>query len=160
MSIGSDRLEKTLKVYSSFQDFKPETFPQSIVHGDLGGDHCLFIGDRLSAFVDWEEIGVGAALLDFAITILGSCFLIEMEPEFRGIFDPDSYKGLFEGYSQIRPFTQYEKDHIGMALRYVGLTQPIWSMLHWDQYHPGEELEETKTLFWRFGLDTLTLPGI
>ena len=158
--IGPGKLEKTLKAYSSFSDFKPETFPQSIVHGDLGGDNCLFVGDRLCAFLDWEEVGIGASVLDFAITILGSCFLEVMYPEFRGTFESNAYKSLYNGYNKVRPLTQYEQDYLETALKYVGLTQSVWSMLHWPQYHPAEELEETKTLFWRFGLDRVSLSRV
>ena len=153
-AFGDGKLQQTLSVYASFKDFKPETFPQSIVHGDLDPSNCLFVGNTLSAILDWQEMGVGASILDFAMGVLGCCFVESTDPEYRGTFDPQLYKAFHAGYSQVRPLSQAEQDAIEIAVKYAGLTQPVWSMLYWDQYHPGEEMIETNTLYWRFGLDT------
>lgn len=157
-TLGDHELQQTLDVYASFKDFKPKTFPQSIVHGDLDLTNCLFVGNRLSAMLDWQEVGVGASILDFAMGVLGFCFVESTDPEYRGTFDPQLYKAFYAGYSQVRPLSQAEQDAIETAVKYAGLTQPVWSMLYWDQYHPGVDLVETNTLYWRFGLDTWTLP--
>lgn len=156
-TLGDHELQQTLDVYASFKDFKPKTFPQSIVHGDLDLTNCLFVGNRLSAMLDWQEVGVGASILDFAMGVLGFCFVESTDPEYRGTFDLQLYKAFHAGYSQVRPLSQAEQDAIETAVKYAGLTQPVWSMLHWDQYHPGVDLVETNTLYWRFGLDTWTL---
>ncbi|GCE15971.1 phosphotransferase [Tengunoibacter tsumagoiensis] len=158
---GTDRLHETLKVFSSLQDFKPATFPQAIIHGDLCTVNCLFEGDQLTAFVDWQEIGIGAALIDFVSTVLGFCFIDEPEgADYWAIFDPNLYCALYQSYTSIRPFSDYEKAHLDYAFKYVGLTQPVWSMLMWDQYHQGQEMIETNTMYWKFGLDKITLPKL
>ena len=156
---GTEKLHETLKVFNSLHNFKPERFPQSIVHGDLDATNCLFEGDRLVAFVDWQECGIGPALLDFAQTMLGFCFNEHAtDAEYWAVFDASLYVALYEGYTSVRPFSPYEKAHLDDALKYVGLTQPVWSMLVWPQYHPDEEMIETTRLYWAFGLDKLTLP--
>jgi Ser/Thr protein kinase RdoA (MazF antagonist) len=158
---GPERLRKTLAVFHTLQDFRPATFPQSIVHGDLDTTNCLFAGNRLVAFVDWQEIGVGAALLDFISTVLGFCFVEQPEAsDYWASFDPELYRALFESYTSVRPFSAYELAHLDTALKYTGLTQPVWSMLMWEQYHPGEEMIETNLLYWKFGLHELTLPAL
>ena len=158
---GEDKLQETLNVYHSFGDFKPAHFPQSIIHGDLGYDHCLFVGDRLSAFLDWQDIGVTAALLDFAMASLGFCFREADEHSgMWAIFDPQLYTAFYESYTQVRPFTPDEERNILTAIRYAGITQPVWSMLYWQQYHKGQEMVETNLLYWKFGLDTLELPQL
>lgn len=75
---GAERLRETLNVFHSLEHFQPATFPQSIVHGDLDPSNCLFEGEKLVAFVDWQEIGVGAALMDFVQTALGFCFVDQL----------------------------------------------------------------------------------
>jgi len=156
---GTERLRKTLTVFRSLEDFKPATFPQSIVHGDLETTNCLFEGDRLVAFVDWQEIGVSAALMDFVSTVLGFCFVEQPEgSDYWAIFDPELYRTLFESYTSVRPFSAYELAHLDAALKYVGLTQPVWSMLMWEQYHPNQEMIETNMLYWKFGLHEMMLP--
>ena len=158
---GSEALGKTLQVFDSLSSFQPARLPQSVIHGDLDPSNCLFEGERLVAFIDWQEIGVSAALMDFASTVLGFCFVDQDEnSDFWAIFDPALYRALFEGYTSIRPFTPEELAQLDMALKYVGLTQPLWSMLHWQQYHAGQEMIETNTLYWKYGLDTLTLPQV
>lgn len=154
---GAGRLQETRKAFHALKHFQPAAFPQSIVHGDLDPSNCLFAGEHLVAFVDWQEVGVSAALLDFASTVLGFCF-VEHPQDLRTAFNPHFYAALYEGYVSVRPFYAKEKAHLGDALRYVGLTQPIWSLLNWEQYHPGQEMRETQTMYWQFGLNALTLP--
>jgi Ser/Thr protein kinase RdoA (MazF antagonist) len=158
---GAERLRKTLAVFHSLEDFQPATFPQSIVHGDLETTNCLFEGDRLVAFVDWQEIGVSAALMDFVSTVLGFCFVEQSEgSDYWAIFDPELYRALFESYTGVRPFSAYELAHLDAALKYVGLTQPVWSMLMWEQYHPNREMIETNLMYWKFGLHEMMLPAL
>jgi len=95
------------------------------------------------------------------MTALGFCFVDPEEGEgrYRAIFAPALYQVLFESYTRIRPFASEEQDALEVAIKYAGLTQPVWSMLHWDIYHPGIEIVETNLLYWKFGLDTLSLPS-
>lgn len=160
-TIGEATLEETLKVFDSFAGFHPAAFPQSIVHGDLDPTNCLFAGNQLSAFLDWQDIGVGATILDFAMTVLGFCFIDppEHNKQYWSTFDATLYRALCESYTQVRPFTPAEREALEVAVKYVGLTQPVWSMLHWDLYHPGAAIIETNTLYWKFGIDTLALPS-
>ncbi len=156
---GAEQLHETLSVFRSLASFQPATFPPSIIHGDLDTTNCLFAGEQLVAFVDWQEIGVSAALMDFAQTVIGFCFVNQDEDsDYWALFDPELYRALYGGYTSVRPFSQYEREHLNDALKYVGLTQPVWSMLMWEHYHPGEQMVETNLLYWKFGLDKLTLP--
>lgn len=155
---GAEKLSETLKEYEAIKHFRPAHFPQSIIHGDLDLTNCLFIGKRLSAFLDWQEVGISASVLDFGSTVLGFCFIEEHTSAYHAIFAPNLYKALYDGYTSVRPFSQEEEEAIEAAVKYMGLTQPVWSMLHWDQYHPGQDMVETNTLFWAFGLDTFEVP--
>ena len=153
---GPAPLRETTAVFHSLRSFQPARLPQSILHGDLCPVNSLFERERLVAFVDWQEIGVGAALMDFASTVLGFCFREQdANADFWAIFDP---RALFEGYTSLCPFSSDELEQLDAALKYVGLTQPVWSMLNWQQYHPGEEMIETNTRDRKYGLDALVLP--
>ncbi|GLV53512.1 homoserine kinase [Dictyobacter sp. S3.2.2.5] len=158
---GPERLQQTLRIVHSLSDFQPETFPQSIVHGDLDTTNCLFDGYWLVAFVDWQEIGVGAAIMDFAMTVLGFCFVDAPEgSDYWACFDPELFQSLFSGYQSIRPFSDYELTHLDAAFTHTGLTQPLWTMLNWEQYHPGEEMVETNLLYWKYGLPDIRLSSL
>ncbi len=156
---GTDKLKETLSVYRSFGNFRPANYPQSIIHGDLDTTNCLFVGDTIVAFLDWQEVGTGACVIDFASTVLGFCLVDgEESSNYWAKFNPDLYCTLYDAYVQVRPFSVAEQDAIAVAIKYVGLTQPVWSMLHWHQYHPDTEMIETNTLYWKFGLDALKFP--
>ena len=156
---GPENLRETLKVSESLHAFRQETFPQSIIHGDLCTVNSLFEGEQLVAFVDWQDIGVGATIIDFAQTVQGFCFVDQdKDSDYWALFDPELYRALYESYTSIRPFSEYELAHLDEAMRYVGIIQPIWSTLMWDQYHPGEEMIETNLLYWKYGLDQFILP--
>lgn len=158
---GAGNMRETLNVYRSFGDFRPAHYPQSIIHGDLDPSNCLFVGNRLSAFLDWQEIGIGACVIDFASTVLGFCFVdMDESSPYWALFDANLYRALYKSYTSVRPFSNAEHVAITVAIKYVGLTQPVWSMLYWSQYHPGQEMIETNTLYWKFGLDTLELPAL
>lgn len=158
---GAERLRETLSVFHSLKHFQPATFPQSIVHGDLDCSNCLFSDEKLVAFVDWQEIGVTAALMDFVSAVIGFCFVEHCDDSTnRIVFCPEYYSALYKSYTSIRSFSAYEEAHLNDALQYVGLTQPVWSMLTWGQYHPGQEMIETNLMYWKWGLDKLTLPEL
>jgi homoserine kinase type II len=150
--VGEDRLPLVLRAYAALEAFRPQEMPQSIIHGDLDHTNCLFVGETLSALLDWQEIGVGAPVLDVGMTVLGFCFVGEPVR-----FAPELCRSLVAGYSEIRHFSPAEAVNIERAVKYAALTQSVWSLLHLEQYHPGEPLDETNTLYWHFGLDTWSL---
>ncbi|MDQ2903898.1 MAG: phosphotransferase [Ktedonobacteraceae bacterium] len=158
---GPEPLHETLHIFESLKHFQPAQLPQSIIHGDLCPSNCLFEGEQLVAFVDWQEVGVSAALIDFASTVIGFCFVDQDEDsDYWAVFNPELYRALFESYATIRPFSPQEIAQLDAAMKYVGLTQPVWSILNWQQYHPGQKMIETDTMYWKFGLDTLILPTL
>ena len=101
--IDQRQLQEILRVSAAIRNFKPEDFPQSIVHGDINPANCLFLGGELRAFIDWEEVGIGASVLDFARSVLGFCFVDQ--PDSSVAFDVHLYKSLYDGYTRIRAFT-------------------------------------------------------
>ncbi len=157
---GENRLARTLAVVDELRGFRPSSLPQAIIHGDLGTDNSLIASDGSITFLDWQDVGIGAAVVDFAQTVLGFCFRDRPAGPWRADFDADLYLALYEGYASVRPFTGVEIAGLDAALRWVGITQPVWSILVWDQYHPGREMLETDTLYWAFGLDELSLPRL
>ena len=74
--------------FDALGDFYSARLPHSLVHGDLDPSNCLFEGDGLVAFLDWQDVGVGASLLDFAMTILGFCFHEVVDPNGAALLIP------------------------------------------------------------------------
>ncbi len=140
--IDQRQLQEILRVSAAIRNFKPEDFPQSIVHGDINPTNCLFLGWELRALIDWEEVGIGASVLDFARSVLGFCFVDQ--PDSSVAFDVHLYKSLYDGYTRIRAFTPEEERAVELAVKYACITQLVLPLLQ------GEELTEDhiSILYW------------
>ncbi len=55
--------------------------PMGLVHGDLFIDNALWIGDRVSAILDWEMACVDAFAWDLAVAMNAWCYTDRFEPE-------------------------------------------------------------------------------
>ena len=54
--------------------------PRGLVHGDLFADNVLWIGDRVSALLDWEMSCVDPFAYDLGVTINAWCYTEKYEP--------------------------------------------------------------------------------
>jgi homoserine kinase type II len=64
--------------------------PRGLIHGDLFIDNALWIGDRVSAILDWEMSCVDAFAYDLAVTLNAWCY--------AGRFEPERIRALLSGY--------------------------------------------------------------
>ena len=62
---------KALETYEQLKDINFDSFPQVLIHGDITRDNLLFREEELQAILDWEQAGVGAAIMDLAASITG-----------------------------------------------------------------------------------------
>jgi len=64
--------------------------PRGLVHGDLFVDNVLWVGDEVSAVLDWEMSCIEAFAYDLAVAINAWCYADH--------FRPDRCRALLEGY--------------------------------------------------------------
>jgi homoserine kinase type II len=64
--------------------------PRGLVHGDLFLDNVLWVGDRVSAVLDWEMSCVDAFAYDLAVMVNAWCYGERFEPALA--------RALLEGY--------------------------------------------------------------
>ena len=64
--------------------------PGGLLHGDLFPDNVLWIGDRVSAILDWEMCGFDPFAYDLGVAVNAWCY--------AGTFLPDRAKALLAGY--------------------------------------------------------------
>jgi homoserine kinase type II len=64
--------------------------PRGLVHGDLFIDNVLWVGDRVSALLDWEMSCVDAFAWDLAVALNAWCYTDR--------FQPDRARALLAGY--------------------------------------------------------------
>ncbi len=141
-----DELQPILHEYEGVRHFDPMLFPQTVVHGDLVPHNCLFVGNKLTAFLDWEEVCVGAAVQDFAVCVLNFCF------SQKG-FDQDLYLALYESYTHIRHLSKEERNAIELAVKYMGVTGAVTFLVQFGVSYPDKQLKASHAFYWQLGLD-------
>lgn len=147
-----DEHKKFSEAFSSLDNFSPEDFPQSIVHGDMSSENCMFKSNELIVFLDWEEVGVSASLLDLATCIQNMCY-------HGNKLDFELYDAMVSSYESERPLTSDEKSNMVNALKYVGLTLSVWTLLQFKLKHPNSEKAKRYLFYWERDLDNLVLPS-
>lgn len=111
--------------------------PRSLIHGDLGPENCLVVGDKL-VLLDWEEVTIGPSILDLAMTIHYVCF-----KPFETL-DTKLFRALLAGYCSVRQLNKNELKLLPDAVRFSGLTLSAWNKLDKDEW--GE-------LYWKRHLE-------
>jgi homoserine kinase type II len=80
------------------------TLPRAIIHGDLFRDNALFMGEQLTAIIDFFSAGSGYLLFDLAVTANDWCVAADCH------FIPEKLNALIAGYDTVRPRTVEERD--------------------------------------------------
>lgn len=96
-----------------------QIIPKGLIHGDVFPDNTLFIGNKLSAVIDFEEVCVDNLLMEIGMCINGFCFVDnKLDIELMETF-------LFE-YNQIRKISEKE-----LELLYYYIQWAAHGMLSW-----------------------------
>ena len=99
--IQSIALELTQLLRES-QSFESGLLPRGAIHADLFMDNVKWVGDRVSAFFDFEMACRDAFVLDLAIALNAWCF----DEGYR----PDLCRAMITGYQAQRPLYALEKE--------------------------------------------------
>ncbi len=120
-----------IDAYEKIKHIDITSHEQKIVHGDLYLGNVLFKNNKIIAVLDWENVGIGSALLDFARSALALSI-----PKTK--FHPDLFRAFLAGYRAVRSFT-YTNKQLADALTYTYLTRATWMLLQFGLYHPNKQ---------------------
>ena len=84
------------------QAFQGGLLPRGAIHADLFMDNVKWVGDRVSAFFDFEMACRETFALDIAITLNAWCF--------DGRYRPELCRAFIRGYQARRPLNAIEAD--------------------------------------------------
>jgi homoserine kinase type II len=87
--------------------------PRGLVHGDLFIDNVLWIGDRVSACLDWEMCGVDAFAYDLGVVLNAWCY--------HQAFEPERARALLAGYRSKHKLDEDTRRALYDYARYVAL---------------------------------------
>ncbi|GAC1373655.1 MAG: homoserine kinase [Aquirhabdus sp.] len=113
--VGKDELKPALsledqqlldQVFEKFAEAKQRysNLPQGLIHGDVFRDNTLFVGDKLSALLDFSTVTYDDWLMDIAITINDFC---TQYPEVS--LDMERVIAFVDAYNDVRKMTNNEK---------------------------------------------------
>lgn len=111
--------------------------PRGLIHGDLFYDNLLF--DPLSgmpggfkAIIDFEEACHYHLIFELGMGILGACV--------NDItVDLDKARALVDGYQQVRPLAQIEKESLQLFVRYAAVATSYWRFNKYNIEEPSED---------------------
>jgi Ser/Thr protein kinase RdoA (MazF antagonist) len=115
----------------------------------------LFKGEELQAILDWEQTGVGAAIMDLAASITGLGLL-----QREGQVKQELYQALLTGYQSERKLQRVEKQNLVKVIQYMGLIESVCVLYKYGIETPNEGKMGWGDYYWYFGLDKLELPEI
>ncbi len=95
-------LAQVMQWHQQWQQQHPNR-PQGWIHADLFRDNSLFVGDHLSAILDFSELSVDDFLYDIAITLND----FATDPRTLAL-QPNRYLAYLQAYQQVRPLTADE----------------------------------------------------
>ena len=131
---GGDKISEYLKTENCPKDFKDIVeyfFPHSLdaynkldlekglIHGDLYYDNTLFDVNHLAVILDFEQAGIGEYLFDLGISISGTCLE-------KGRINKSLIVSYLEGYEEVRPLPQIEKENLNNAIVVGLLSIALW----------------------------------
>ncbi len=99
--------------------------PRGLVHGDLFPDNVLWIGDRISALLDWEMCGIDPFAYDLGVAINAWCF--------AGTFQADRAKALLAGYGARR---KVEPETLAALYPWTRFAALRWAVARLAGYRP------------------------
>ncbi len=113
----------------------PSGMEQGVIHADLFPDNVFFLGDSLSALIDFYFACNDALSYDIAVTLNAWCF------EADHAFNITKGQALLKGYQSVRPLAPAEREALpllarGAALRFL-LTR-AYDWLHTSRRRPRE----------------------
>lgn len=79
---------------------RDRSLPGGLIHGDLFRDNVLFVGERLTALLDFESAQRGTFAYDLAVVFLAWCY--------GGAFEWPLARALVAGYESVRPLQESE----------------------------------------------------
>jgi len=103
----------------NLEAFLATDWQESIIHGDLYYDNTLFHNEHLAVMLDFEQAGIGEAILDIGISVSGTCLE-------KGFIIPPLVRSFMKGYESVRPLSKDEKMHLADAIILGLLSISLW----------------------------------
>lgn len=113
-----------------------DKLPLGMVHGDFFPDNCMFKGDKMQAFLDFEEISLSPVILDVAMAIIG-CFYND-----DGSLNWHQTSLFLDSYNQARKLSLLELSVLPQFVKYSLLSIAFWRFRQFNVRYPEDQRRE------------------
>jgi len=124
---------------------------KSIIHGDYHPGNFLFVDDRLTTVLDWEEASFGPSLIDICYAI----FIIILKDS---RFNAELFSSFMDGYQSVRVLLSSEHKSLPTFVRFVGLTVSIWIILRYGVNSADPIIDDLANRYWTAELENWEVP--
>jgi homoserine kinase type II len=112
--------------------------PHGLIHGDLFYDNLLFDlavnnSTAFKAFIDFEEACNYYLVFELGMGILGCCTN-------DNTIDLNKARAFVNGYQQVRPLAQNEKESLQLFVRYAAVATSYWRFNKYNIKEPNKNL--------------------
>lgn len=99
------------EIHERFATFR-DKLKRCIIHGDFGWHNCLWVNEHPTGIVDFDYACVDASIADIASAVFRIGFswrrgFLTGDPRYQ----PDLVKGFIEGYQELLPLSDIEKEY-------------------------------------------------
>jgi len=109
------------------------TLPRAIIHGDLFYDNILFLNDKLTAIIDFEDACNYYRIFDLGMAIVGLC-------NNKNTIDMDKARALVAAYQQIQALEINERNALQLFTIYAATATAYWRYWNYNIQNPVQHL--------------------
>lgn len=137
---------RKMRVVQAFVDGPYRQLPWQVIHGDVAFANSLFVGDGLTALLDFEFAGPDARAMDLAAAIHA---LLRHAPV--DVMLP-LIQALLRGYQRVTMFTEAERAALPELIRLRGAVGTIWWVgRHLAAHQPQAAIERMRRA-WQYAI--------
>lgn len=117
--IKSKKIRKWIfYIEKNLMRYKMPKLPQGAIQVDIKPENTLFVGDKLTGVVDFDNSYNGPLLLDLASTIMWFCSK-------EGKFDIIKAREIYLAYKKVRKITKLEREYFFETLHHTYLSHVL-----------------------------------
>ncbi len=137
---------RAAELHARLTDADYDKLPHVVIHGDVHRDNMLFLGDDVSALLDFDQVTIDARIVDVADALVD--FAQGQPPQnwspwgvYAGPLDTERARLLLDSYDTISPLTKGECSALPMLMEVLWLQGNLRRVLTTAEAEPDYHIE-------------------
>lgn len=137
---------RAAELHARLTDKDYANLPHVLIHGDIHRDNLLFMGDQVSALLDFDQVVIDARLVDVADALVD--FAQGTPPQdwspwgvYSGPLDPGRARMLLDQYDMVSPLTRSECSALPIMMEVLWLQGNLRRVITTPEAEPDYHIE-------------------